>query len=233
MNEKSRISVVINTYNAEEHLERVIDSVKGFDEVLVCDMESTDRTLDIARSHDCRIITFERKHYNIVEPAREYAIHQAEYDWVLVVDADELVTPELKDYLYRRINTSDCPDGLFIPRKNYFMGRFLHCHYPDYILRFIRKDKTQIIQRLYFRSKINKGIFQRLYIDKDEITGCIFSRNHFRFIMNEFIFVKFRMIWFPRLFKKELNVLMKSPRRNRLPKRRGYRNDGGACDPVR
>lgn len=142
MNEKSRISVVINTYNAEEHLERVIDSVKGFDEVLVCDMESTDRTLDIARSHDCRIITFERKHYNIVEPAREYAIHQAKYDWVLVVDADELVTPELKDYLYRRINTSDCPDGLFIPRKNYFMGRFLHCHYPDYILRFIRKDKT-------------------------------------------------------------------------------------------
>ena len=134
----NRISVVINTYNAEEHLAQVIDSVKGFDEVLVCDMESTDRTLDIARSHGCRIITFERKHYNIVEPAREFAIHQAQYDWVLVVDADELVTPQLKDYLYRRVNASDCPDGLFIPRKNYFMGRFLHCHYPDHILRFFK-----------------------------------------------------------------------------------------------
>lgn len=138
----NKISVVINTYNAEQHLGAVIESVKGFDEVLICDMESTDSTLAIARREGCRIITFERKQYSIVEPAREYAIHEAQHDWVLVVDSDELVTPELKDYLYRLIEKADCPDGLFIPRKNYFMGRFLHCHYPDHILRFFRKDKT-------------------------------------------------------------------------------------------
>ena len=138
----NKISVVINTYNAEQHLEAVIRSVEGFDEVLICDMESTDGTLDIARRMGCRIITFERKQYSIVEPAREYAIHEAQHEWVLVVDADELVTPELKDYLYRHIQQEGCADGLFIPRKNYFMGRFLRCHYPDHILRFFRKDKT-------------------------------------------------------------------------------------------
>ena len=142
MNEGAKISVVINTYNAAQHLEAVLESVKDFDELLVCDMESTDDTVEIARRHGCRIVTFERKQYNIVEPAREYAIHEARYDWVLVVDADELVAPELKEYLYRRITEGDCPDGLFIPRKNYFMGRFLHSHYPDHILRFMRKDKT-------------------------------------------------------------------------------------------
>ena len=142
MNDENKISVVINTYNAERDLERVLDAVKDFDEVLICDMESTDKTLDIARQHGCRIVTFERKTYNIVEPAREFAIHEANYDWVLVVDADELVTPELKEYLYRRIKEENCPDGLYIPRKNYFMGRFMRCHYPDHILRFFRKDKT-------------------------------------------------------------------------------------------
>ena len=49
MKEENKISVVINTYNAELHLQRVLDSVKGFDEVLVCDMESTDHTLEIAK----------------------------------------------------------------------------------------------------------------------------------------------------------------------------------------
>ena len=142
MNDENKISVVINTYNAERDLERVLDAVKDFDEVLICDMESTDKTLDIAKKYGCRIVTFERKTYNIVEPAREFAIHEARFDWVLVVDADEIVTPELKEYLYRRIKEDDCPYGLYIPRKNYFMGRFMRCHYPDHILRFFRKDKT-------------------------------------------------------------------------------------------
>ena len=142
MNGENKISVVINTYNAERDLERVLDAVKDFDEVLICDMESTDKTLDIAKKYGCRIVTFERKTYNIVEPAREFAIHEARFDWVLVVDADEIVTPELKQYLYQRIKENGCPDGLYIPRKNYFMGRFMRCHYPDHILRFFRKDKT-------------------------------------------------------------------------------------------
>jgi len=138
----NKISVVINTYQAALHLDRVLDAVKDFDEVLICDMESTDETLDIARKHGCRIVTFARREYNIVEPAREYAIHEATHEWVLVVDADEIVTPQLRQYLYQRIQEVSCPDGLFIPRKNYFMGRFMRCHYPDHILRFFRKDKT-------------------------------------------------------------------------------------------
>lgn len=58
MEEKGKISVVINTYNAEKHLKVVVEAVKDFDEVLVCDMESTDSTLAIAREMGCRIVTF-------------------------------------------------------------------------------------------------------------------------------------------------------------------------------
>jgi len=108
----------------------------------VCDMESTDSTVRIAQARGCRVITFPKEGHSIVEPAREFAIHEATHAWVLVVDADELVTPQLKDYLYQTIQKADCPDGIAIPRKNYFMGQFLHSAYPDYILRFFRRDKT-------------------------------------------------------------------------------------------
>ena len=53
-----RISVVINTYNASQHLAEVLETVKGFDEVVICDMESTDNTLDIARKYGCKIVIF-------------------------------------------------------------------------------------------------------------------------------------------------------------------------------
>lgn len=140
--DKPKIAVVINTYNAEKFLEKVLDSVKGFDEIVICDMESTDRTLDIAHRYHCKVVTFEKKNYHSAEPARTFAIQSASCEWILVVDADELVTEGLKDYLYQQINRANCPDGIWIPRKNYFMGKFMHCHYPDYLLRFFRREGT-------------------------------------------------------------------------------------------
>lgn len=145
------ISVVINTYNASRFLREVLNSVKTFDEIVICDMESTDNTLDIAREYGCKIVTFPKENHVSAEPARTFAIQSATHPWVLVIDADEIVTPELHDYLYDFISkhedaldsrNADAITGLWIPRKNYFMGRFMHCHYPDYLLRFFIKDGT-------------------------------------------------------------------------------------------
>ncbi|MBO5186898.1 MAG: glycosyltransferase family 2 protein [Prevotella sp.] len=137
-----RISVVINTYNASAHLQRVIESVKDFDEILVCDMESTDDTVDIARRSGCRVVTFAKNGCDIVEPARQFAIDSASYDHVLVVDADELVPAALRKYLYAALAADSCPDGIAVPRRNYFMGRFMHSAYPDYVLRFFDRRVT-------------------------------------------------------------------------------------------
>ncbi len=136
------ISVVINTYNAERHLEEVLQSVEGFDEVLVCDMESTDRTLEIARRHGCRIVTFPKGNHLSAEPARTFAIQQATHPWVLVVDADELVTPQLRDYLYRKIQQPDCPQGLYIPRRNRIMNQLERGRLRDHQLRFFIREGT-------------------------------------------------------------------------------------------
>mgnify|MGYP003438244586 FL=1 len=89
-----KISAVINTYNAEKHLEKVLDSVKEFDEILICDMHSDDATLAIAEKYKAKIIFHEKTGF--VEPARNFAISQAKNEWVLLLDADETVSTELK-----------------------------------------------------------------------------------------------------------------------------------------
>lgn len=141
MMREQKISVVINTYNAEALLAEVIDACQGFDEVLVCDMESTDQTVAIAKAKGCTVVTFPKANHKSAEPARTFAIQSARSPWVLVVDADEIVTPELRDYLFRRIAEPDCPEGLYIPRKGFFMHRLFA--YPDYQLRFFIKEGTE------------------------------------------------------------------------------------------
>ena len=143
MNNENKISVIINTYNAEQHLRKVLDSVKGFDEVVVCDMESTDHTLEIAKEYGCKIVTFPKENHTCCEPARTFAIQSASNKWAIVVDADEIVTPELLEELYQIIQQPNCAAGYYIPRQNMFMSMFVRDFHYDYQLRFLVREGTE------------------------------------------------------------------------------------------
>ena len=132
------ISVVIQTFNSSKCIRRCLESVLGFDEIIVCDMYSSDDTLSIAEEYGAAIVMHEP--CGIVEPARTFAVGQATRDWILVVDSDEVIPETLKEYLYKTIISEDCPNALYLPRKNYFMNRFMRAAFPDYQLRFFRKD---------------------------------------------------------------------------------------------
>lgn len=140
--DSQKISVVINTYNAELHLRKCLEAVKTFDEIVVCDMESTDRTVDIAREYACKIVTFPKANHKSAEPARTFAIQSATNKWVLVVDADEIVTPQLREVLYQKIGQPDCLAGFYIPRQNMFLGMFVRDFHYDYQLRFFIREGT-------------------------------------------------------------------------------------------
>ena len=140
-----RISAVLNTYNAAEHLDEVLDALHGFDEIILVDMHSTDETRAIATRHGARIIDFER--CGICEPARNAAIQAASNPWVLIVDADEIVPPALRDYLYKLISSPNPPAALRLPLRNYFMGCEMHCLYPNYITRFARRDAIEGLKK--------------------------------------------------------------------------------------
>lgn len=142
METENKISVVINTYNAARYLQKALEAAKEFDEIVVCDMESTDDTCEIARRYGCKIVTFPKADHKSAEPARTFAIQSATHKWVLVVDADEIITEELRKYLYKQIQKEDCPAGMYIARLNMFMGEFSRDWAHDYQLRFFIKEGT-------------------------------------------------------------------------------------------
>ncbi len=155
--ENQKISVVLNTYNASAHLAEVLESAKDFDEIVVCDMESADNTRDIALKYGAKVIIFPKKDYTICEPARDTAIHAASNRWVLVVDADEVISPALKDYLYRYIKKPDCAEGLRIPRVNRFLGRYDY-RSPELMLRFFRQDLAHWPETIHSIVKIEGSV---------------------------------------------------------------------------
>ena len=134
--------MVINTYNAERFLREVIESARRFDEIVVCDMESTDSTRDIARGMGCRVVSFEKAGHKSAEPARQFAIQSAAHEWVLVIDADEIATPELSRHLYKVAGEADPPAGLWIPRRNRFMDVPEKGRPRDWQLRFFKRDSA-------------------------------------------------------------------------------------------
>ena len=184
MSETNKISVVINTYNAELFLQQVLDSVKDFDEVLICDMESTDGTLDIAREYGCRIVTFPKANHKSAEPARTFAIQSATSPWVLVVDADEIVTPELRSYLYHHIQKDNAVEGLYIPRLNKFMGKTMKCAYPDYQLRFFIREGTEWPPYVHTFPKVN-GRLDHLPKGQKELAIIHLANDSIRTIMEK------------------------------------------------
>lgn len=134
-NKKATISVVINTYNAERILDKCLESVKEADEIVICDMHSTDRTIEIAQNFGCKIVYHEK--CPIVEPARNYAMSQATSDYILILDADELVTPDLWEYLHNFANNPPKDTtALEIPRETYCLGQKLRSMYQFRLRRF-------------------------------------------------------------------------------------------------
>lgn len=165
--DENKISVVIHTYNEENSLGEILEYVKDFDEILVCDMESTDNTVKIAEDFGCRVITFPKGNHTIAEPARDFAIHSAKYPWILTVDADEIIPTDLKDFLYQYIQNNPS-DGLYIPRKNYIMNCFAKNSYPDYQLRFFRKDKAYWPPHVHSKPQIS-GNTEKIPSGKTEL----------------------------------------------------------------
>jgi len=133
------ISVVINTLNEEENLPRALASVKNLaDEVIVVDMQSGDKTVEIAKQFGAQVYSHERTGY--VEPARNFAIDKATKDWVLIMDADEEVSDTLASKL-KQIVKNPQADYYRLPRKNINFRRWIKNSrwWPDYNIRFFKK----------------------------------------------------------------------------------------------
>jgi len=133
------ISVVINTLNEEKNIARAIESVKWAQEIIVCDMYSTDDTAKIAKGLGARVINCKKIDY--VEPARNFAISKTTEDWILILDADEEIPTELAKRLQEIIRNETKVNFVEIPRRNIIFGKGLTATgwWPDNHIRFFKK----------------------------------------------------------------------------------------------
>ena len=136
---ETKISVLILTQNSAKTLPRTLESVKNFDDIVVIDGGSKDDTESIAKSYHARFIHHPFEGFS---PQRNKALQEAKYDWCLFVDSDEYVTSELKNELYRIVDSST-PYVLFkVFRTEYILGEEIKYGHgrSGYQERFLRKS---------------------------------------------------------------------------------------------
>ena len=137
------LSVVLITHNEERNLPRTLESVMplvrdGKGEIIVVDSGSTDRTVEIAQSYGAKVLVEPWKGF---AEQKNSAIDKASKDWVLQLDADEALEPELASEIEVALKANSPVTGFWIPRKNFFLGRWIRHggFYPDPKLRLVRR----------------------------------------------------------------------------------------------
>ncbi len=158
------LSITIIACNEEKNIGPTLDSVAPLvrelgAEVIVVDSGSTDRTVEIARAHGAEVFVEDWKGYGA---QKNSAIDKATGEWILSLDADEIVSPELVEELTkgrsepgewcltRHHSTIKDPGGFFIPRKNFFLSRWIKHggFWPDRKLRLFRRGAGRFEERL-------------------------------------------------------------------------------------
>ena len=138
-----KISAKIIVRNEEHNIADVCETVSWADELVIVDSDSTDRTIEIARKYTDR--TFNRE-WNGYKDKHEYADAQTTGDWIFWIDADERVTPELLASIehLRSLPDDKLAEGYKIARKTEYLEKWIKHSgwYPDYQMRFYRKDKS-------------------------------------------------------------------------------------------
>ncbi|MBI2640382.1 MAG: glycosyltransferase family 2 protein, partial [Candidatus Sungbacteria bacterium] len=166
MMDKIPCSVEILTRNSALTLERCLESVKDFAEIIVLDGNSTDGTLEIARRYGCKIY----KQYDTDEPmvvikdyaeVRDKGLRLATYDWFMYIDSDEYLSPEAVEEIRQIVESPHPPAHAFWqPRKYVFNGKVVECAttYPNKQIRLFHKNYAEgFIKRIHERVKLKEG----------------------------------------------------------------------------
>lgn len=152
-----RLSVVIPTLNEEENIGECLESVKWADEIIVVDMFSSDRTIEICHQYTDKI--YQNNDNRVLNVNVNLGFKKATGDWILYLDADERVSLELKEAILEIVRSGSVYDGYYILFKHHFLGKWIRYGgaYPSYIKRFFRRGKGKFPCRIVHESLVIDG----------------------------------------------------------------------------
>lgn len=180
----SDISVILISKNAERYLRECLDSVSWAGQIVIVDSGSTDATLQIASEYGAEVV--QTQDWPGFGPQKNRALDQARCPWVLSIDADEVVTPELADSIRVAISCTD-QDAWEVSRLSSFCGQWIrHSGWqPDWIIRLFRRDAARFSENLVHESlqvpsrrigKLQGLLLHYSYADFEEVLS---KANHY------------------------------------------------------
>jgi glycosyltransferase involved in cell wall biosynthesis len=157
-----KISAVLITLNEESNIEGALRSLEGIaSEIIVVDAQSSDRTVKIARKYTDRV--FERA-WTGFSDQKNFANSQATFPWILSLDADERLSPELRQELQALLAEEPNCAGFSMPRRVFYLGRWIRHSgwYPDRKIRLFRRDRGRWEGEYVHENLVVDGAVQKL-----------------------------------------------------------------------
>jgi glycosyltransferase involved in cell wall biosynthesis len=175
------LSVIVITKNEAAHIGRCLTSVAWADEIIVLDSGSEDDTVAICKQFTDQVFVTDWPGFG---PQKQRALDKSRGDWVLSIDADEEVSPELRDEIMQVMQSADV-HGLEIPRMSSYCGRQIKHGgwWPDYVLRLFRRDAGHfsadpVHERIEIKGAIKQlhnPLFHEAFVDPQEVLHKINS----------------------------------------------------------
>lgn len=146
--------MLVLTKDEEKNLPRCLESIRWVDQVVVVDSFSRDATPDIARAHGAELV---RHPFEGYPEQRNWALETTRWrnEWILILDADEAVTAELRAEIEALLEDGPAAEGYYVNRRVFFLGRWIrHCGwYPNWNLRLFRRGRAR-----YGRRPVNEHL---------------------------------------------------------------------------
>lgn len=173
-----KISATIVTLNEERNIARAVESLRCADEVVVVDSGSTDQTREIARSLGARVIEEAWRGY---AAQKNYAAECARFDWILCLDADEVIDKQLEAEIFALKQSGAADDGYSFPRRAHYLGRWISHSgwYPDRKVRLYNRAKAKWVGEYVHESVRVDGSVGELHGDLLHFT-CDSLSQHLR-----------------------------------------------------
>ena len=222
---KIPLSVLIPTKDESRNIKACIESLDWADEIIVLDSLSTDDTVDIARALGIRVV---ERRFDDFATHKNWAFDNIDFrnDWILLVDADERATERLAGEIGEIIGRADAAQGYYVPILVLMWDRPIHCHYPVYNLRFLRRGAGRYENRIVHEHMIIEGevgYLRNHLINRDE-------KGFERYVDRHNVYSSFEAIEAHRLLlgrsddgKLDASLDAVGPRRNRMLKNFAYR----------
>lgn len=182
---EARLGIVVLTHDEEANLPGLLDSIKGIPcSLFVLDSGSTDETIRIAEDAGAVVWHHPFDNYG-AQRNRAQEMLPSEIDWVLHLDADERLTPQLNKEITELLAVgSPVVDGYLLCQRTVFLGRWIRHggHYPSFHLRLFRRDRGRCEDRLYDQHFVVDGAIERLEHDYIDVIGTDIASWSYRHI---------------------------------------------------